>query len=92
MMPTIKTEYPWTKDLSSLPNNYSSALPTLKSCEKTPKRDRKRAEVYSQQLQDMVDRRLLAEEIDRWSGPVFYMRHLAVWNPKPESTPVRHRG
>ena len=79
------TKYPWTKDPAPLPNNYNSALATLKSCEKTLLRDEKWAEVYSQQIQDMVNRnvarKLSKEEASNWSGPVFYISHLAVRNP-----------
>ena len=50
------TKYPWIKDPTSLPNNYSSALATLKNCEKTLKRDEQWAKVYSAQIQDMIDR------------------------------------
>ena len=36
-----------------------------------------------------VARRLSEDEMNEWLGPVFYLSHLAVENPKSTSTPVR---
>ena len=36
-----------------------------------------------------VARKLIQSEIDQWSGPCFYISHLAVKYPKSLSTPVR---
>ena len=36
-----------------------------------------------------VARKLTQDEISQWKGPVYYISHLAVQNPKSESTPVR---
>lgn len=87
------TGYPWLRDPSNLPNNYGSALATLKSCEKGLLKDDKWASVYKEQIQDMVQRqvarKLSAAEVEEWDGPAFYISHLAVRNPKSETTPVR---
>ena len=84
--------YPWLKDPSELPNNYDSALATLKSTEKRL-RDLDWSKKYNEQIEDMVVRdvaaKLSQEEMDHWNGPVFYISHLAVRNPKSKSTPVR---
>ena len=36
-----------------------------------------------------VPRKLSWEKMKTWSGPVFYVSHLAVKNAKSKSTPVR---
>ena len=87
------TKYPWIKDPDTLPDNYFSALATLKSCENTLSKDSQWAKVYNDQIQDMVERnvarKLTEEEANSWTGPKFYISHLAVNNPKSETTPVR---
>ncbi len=44
-------------------------------------------------MKDMVDRqvarKLTPEELKEWKGPMFYIAHLAVINPRSNSTPVR---
>lgn len=85
--------YPWSKDPSLLPNNYSNVLACLKSTERTLFKDPTWGTVYNQQMDDMlergVSRKLTAEEITNWKGPTFYIAHIAVRNPKSTSTPVR---
>ena len=48
---------------------------------------------YKEQIDDMlqrgVARKLSSEELKSWEGPRFYISHLAVSNPKSQSTPVR---
>lgn len=87
------TSYPWLVDPTTLPNNYHSALATLKKTEQTLSKDRQWAETYQNQMQDMlirgVARKLSKEEILGWSSAVFYISHLAVNNPRSNSTPVR---
>ena len=87
------TSYPWTVDPNSLPDNYRTALSTLKKTERTLTKDVVWAGKYQEQIQDMIDRKvarkLNPEEIREWKGPVFYISHLAVHNPKSISTPVR---
>ena len=76
------TSYPWLLDPGTLPNNYGSALATLKSTERTLSKDERWAETYQKQMEDMVDRgvarKLSQKEIQEWSGPKFYISHLAV--------------
>lgn len=87
------TSYPWLVDPRKLPDNRSVALATLKSTERTLSKDERWAEVYRQQMQDMlcrgVAKELSAGELEQWKGPKFYLSHLAVVNPKSPSTPVR---
>ena len=87
------TSYPWLVDPGTLPNNYSSALATLKSTERTLSKDERWAETYQKQMEDMVERgvarKLSQKELQEWSGPKFYISHLAVVNTRSHSTPVR---
>ena len=87
------TKYPWLVDPRSLPDNYSSALATLKNTERKLRQDQTWAKVYNEQIQDMVNRgvarKLSEQELSEWEGPKFYLSHLAVSNPKSLSTPVR---
>ena len=87
------TSYPWLVDPGTLPNNYSSALATIKSTERTLSKDERWAETYQKQMEDMVERgvarKLSQKELQEWSGPRFYISHLAVVNTRSHSTPVR---
>ena len=87
------TSYPWLVDPHSLPNNYSAVLSSLKRVEKSLAKDATLADSYAAQMQDLFDRgvaRILTpEEMRQWYGPVFYISHLAVLNPKSSSTPLR---
>ena len=87
------TSYPWLVDPKSLPNNYRSAVATLNKVERALEKDPKWASSYAEQIQDMIDRgvarKLSEEEMKQWSGPAFYLSHLAVASPKSASTPVR---
>ena len=87
------TSYPWTVDPNSLPNNYNTALATLRNTERILSKDPKWAETYEEQMKDMVDRhvarKLTTQELEQWNGPLFYISHLAVVNPRSKSTPVR---
>ncbi|CAB3998608.1 Hypothetical predicted protein [Paramuricea clavata] len=87
------TSYPRLVDPQSLPDNYHTALATLERTERTLKKDDQWAKTYKSQMDDMVDRcvarKLAYEEVKSWTGPVFYISHLAVVNPHSNSTPVR---
>ena len=76
-----------------LPNNFSAACATLANTERRLRKEPEWARKYSEQIEDMevrgVARMLSAEEMADWTGPVFYLSHLAVENPKSTSTPVR---
>ena len=70
----------------------SCTLATLRKTEQTLSKNMQWAETYQRQMEDMLDRgvakMLSEEEIQKWSGPLFYTSHLAVVNPKSNSTPV----
>ena len=36
-----------------------------------------------------VARKLTTQKLEQWNGPLFYISHLAVVNPRSKSTPVR---
>ena len=86
------TSYPWLVDPATLLNNYGSALATLKNTERTLSKDEWWAETYQKQMQDMIERgvaqKLSQKELQEWSGPRFYISHLAVVNTRSHS-PVR---
>ena len=50
------------------------------------------SQVYQSQIQDMIDRDVArivpAEELESYDGHVNYLPHLAVVNPRSQSTPV----
>ena len=85
--------YPWLVDRKTLPNNYESAVATLKACEKSLIKNMDWKKIYSEQIQDMINRgaaRPLSQgELTSWDGAVHYIPHLAAVNPKSKSTPVR---
>ena len=87
------TSYPWLIDRHTLPNNYQTAYATLQRTEKTLNRDDKWADTYREQIHDMIERgvarKLSPQELKNWTGPAFYISHLAVVNPRSNSTPVR---
>ena len=88
------TKYPWSSDPYQLPNNYQQCLATLRSTEKSlKKRGERWGEIYTQQIEDMIERgvarKLTQNELDAWTGPAYYISHLAVENHKSNSTPVR---
>jgi hypothetical protein len=69
------TKYPWIIDPAQLPDNYSTALATLKSMEYTLSKDENWAQLYSEQIQDMlqrnVARKLSPEEVSSGLGLYF---------------------
>ena len=85
--------YPWLKPPEQLPNNRCMALATLKAIEKRVSRNKERAQLYTGQIQDMLDRGaarvVTAEELARYDGPKYYIAHFEVMNPKSKSTPCR---
>ena len=87
------TSYPWLVHPSQLPDNRNTAVATLKRTERVLSKDQKWAETYTNQMQDLIKRevarRLTEEDIREWTGPKFYLSHLAVRNPNSVSTPVR---
>ena len=85
--------YPWIKDPSNLPDNKSIAIKMLESTEKRLLKNPDHAKIYQEQIQDMISRnvarKLTAEEINSYDGPVHYIAHHEVLRPESKSTPVR---
>ena len=69
--------YPWIKSPEELPNNRSVALAILKSTEKRLKKDEGLAQLYSEQIVDMVRRKaarvVTGEEMTACEGPKYYI-------------------
>ena len=88
-----EAKYPWIKDPKTLADNYHVAHGMLKSTEKRLMRDKERAAVYQEQMEDMLNRgvasKLDPSEIAAYQGPVQYISHHEVINSKSSSTPVR---
>ena len=88
-----KTSYPWKQDPSTLPENKFAVLKCLERLEKKLQKDENLARIYQEQMQDMLERgvarEVLQEEINTYKGPVYYISHLGVPNPKSKSTPHR---
>ena len=87
------TTYPWKFNPSTLPDNYSPTLSTLRSLERRLQKDEEKAQVYQTQMVDMLERKVARkvfdQELSDYRGPVFYISHLGVPNPKSMSTPYR---
>jgi hypothetical protein len=83
------TSYPWIVDPRNLPDNYNVALATLEKTERTLQKDELWANMYKEQMNDMVHRKVARPLTSLWKGPIFYISHLAVLNPKSNSSPVR---
>ena len=68
------------------------AMKSLQSTERSLRKHLIARKVYSEQIQDMVNRgaarKVSREEMEQWTGVVNYIPHLAVSNPKSQSTPV----
>ena len=85
--------YPWIRDPKLIQNNYNVALAMLKSTEKRLLRDETHAKRYSDQVQDMLDRKVamkLTDEVMKaYLGPVHYISHHEVIKDDSSSTPCR---
>ena len=86
-------QYPWVKDPNDLPDNRRVAVAKLISTEKRLAKNRKHAETYELQIQDMLDRnvarKLIPEELATYRGPIHYISHHEVLKPDSKTTPVR---
>ena len=86
-------KYSWIKDPNNLPDNKQAVMGMLKSTEKRLSKNRKHAEMYQQQIDDMfqrkVARKLTASELEEYRGLIHYIHHHKVLKPDSESTPCR---
>ena len=85
--------YPWKRSPFELPNNYVAVVNKLKHVERRLLRDEKLANVYDDQMKDMlergVSRKLTKQYMDQYTGPVHYVSHHEVLKPDSASTPCR---
>ena len=90
---TWYASYPWIRDPSDLPDNFTSAYAMLTSTEKRLAKIFEYSAMYCQQINDMLERgvtRKLDElEIKSYDGPVHYLSHHEVLKPDSDSTPCR---
>ena len=65
----------------------------LKSLEKRLLRNKDHAQLYKDQIADMIRRsachQVSEEELSRYKGPRYYIAHHAVFKPESKSTPLR---
>ena len=91
--PHWHAKYPWMEDPATLPNNRRAVEATFLRTEKQLAREMEWKVAYKAQVHDMVERnaavKLSKEELDDWSGPVWYISHLIAPNPHSVTTPVR---
>ena len=84
-------EYPFKRDPSCLKYNRNAAIKVEAKVERDLLRDEMH-EVYNEQVQAILDRgaavQLSSQEIEEWSGAVFYITHHPVLKDSV-STPVR---
>ena len=87
-----EASYPWLKDPGTLPNNRSVALARLVSTEKRLRKRPEVSELYSQQIQDMIEngvaRKLSVAEIRNYAGPIHYVAHHEILK-QSQTTPCR---
>ena len=86
-------EYPWVRDPSELANNRKQAVAKLLSTEKRLKKNDEYKVMYSEQIADLLDRevarRVTREELESYTGPVYYLAHHAVLKPSSKTTKCR---
>ena len=82
---------PMERDPSQLPDNKEAGLKRLESNKRRLKYKPELATAYDKQMKRMVkfSRKLTAEEIESYGGPVHYIAHHMVLRPDSESTPLR---
>ncbi|TKS65757.1 hypothetical protein D9C73_028022 [Collichthys lucidus] len=91
--PHWHAKYPWAEDPTSLPNNRKAVEATFLRTEKQLKKEPEWKAAYASQVHDMVQRKaavkLSEEELQSWTGSVWYISHLIAPNPHSVSTPIR---
>ncbi|XP_072171963.1 uncharacterized protein [Diadema setosum] len=85
--------YPWNKDPELLPDNKIQAEKVLHSTEKRLERNPEYAEAYDKQIKEMEEmgfcKKLSAQTMKEYEGPVHYISHHGVLRPEKKSTPIR---
>ncbi|XP_074648990.1 uncharacterized protein LOC141904310 [Tubulanus polymorphus] len=84
---------PWKKDPNQLLDNYYQAFAKLRGLEQRLQKSPKLAEIYNEQVEQLVKsgsaKKMTAEEIENYRGPVHYMSHHAVVRPDKPTHPCR---
>ena len=84
---------PWKRNPADLPNNYTLAKRRLESLERSLARNQNKAKIYASAIQEYERngwaRKLTRSEIEKTSGPVYYLPHHGVYRPEKKSTPLR---
>ena len=85
--------YPWIKDPHFLPDNKMIVFRMLQSLEKQLLKDPSLAEMYKEQIKDMLQRKVAKKlsptEIKTYKGPIFYIPPHVVFKRESKSTPCR---
>ena len=85
--------YPWVRRPEELPDNRKIAVQMMLSTEKKLSRNPEKAEIFHQQMEDLMDRgvarKVTKEEIEQHEGPKYYINYHGVMNPSSVSTPFR---
>ena len=85
--------YPYLHPPESLKGTKAVAMKSMLATERTLAKNPVWGEKYKDQIKDMVDRGVArivpVEELSSYEGHINFLPHLAVVNPKSESTPVR---
>lgn len=91
--PQWYARYPWAEDLATLPNNRGAVEATFLRTGKQLAKDLEWKVAYKAQVHDMVERKaatkLSKEELEGWTGSVWYVSHLIAPNPHSVTTSVR---
>lgn len=91
--PHWHSSYPWLVDPVSLPNNRKGVEATFLRTERQLSKEPEWKAAYSAQIHEMVSReaavRLTEEELQNWSGSIWYISHLLAPNTHSVTTPVR---
>lgn len=88
----IHLEYVWTEDVNQLRDNIGQVIPIQASLEKRLTKDGM-LPAYNAELRKAIESgavvELTKDEVRRWTGPVSYCAHHAVYKPDSPSTPLR---
>ena len=85
--------YPYIISPTNLPDNYKVVKGVLMSSLRRLNRDTKWKEIYSSQIDEMIQRgaarKLTNDEISNWKGPTWYIAHQIAPNSTSKTTLCR---
>ena len=88
-----KADIPCQTDLSELHNNKAQVLGCLYSQEKRLRKNKKHADLYQSQIQDMLARNVCRPLSERkyksYVGSKYFIAHHEILKPESKSTPCR---